>query len=387
MTGVLDQEPRPFFSPPRVVVGRGAVERTGALLVDLGVREGTAMLVTDATLARLGLAGRVGSALTSAGFEVRVYSDIEGEPTEESAGAAVEAARGLGPAAVVGVGGGSALDVAKLVAVLLTNEGPLGEYLDGRPFSTPPAPLVLLPTTAGTGAESSRNAVLSRRGFKAFLGSPHLVPAAAVLDPELTLSLPPNITAWTGMDALSHCVEALLSTTSTLLTDAVAVRGIQIVRRHLEVACARGGDLSTRAQMQVAAFLGGQALNAGMVLGHSIAYTLANRLHLPHGLSCALALHHTVAYNAAAAPDRVGLIAGALGVAEEGAAVAALRDLGSSVGIPSAWSSVGLERGDIPILVDECLTRYPRPNNPRPLERRPLLALYEAAWEGGCAFG
>lgn len=383
----MNHEPRLFFSPPRVLVGPGAVGRTGTLARDLGVREGTALVVTDATLARLGVAGRVRSALTSAGFDVMVFGDIEGEPTEESAGAAVEAARRLRPAVVVGLGGGSALDVAKLAAVLLTNEGPLAAYLDGRPFEASPAPLILIPTTAGTGAESSRNAVLSRRGFKTFLGSPHLVPAAAVLDPELTISLPPNITAWTGMDALSHCVEALLSTTSTLLTDAVAIRGIQIVCRHLAAACARGEDLAVRAQMQVAAFLGGQALNAGMVMGHSIAYTLANRLHLPHGLSCALALHHTVAYNAAAAPERIGLIAGALGVAEDGAAVVAvLRDLGSAVGIPSAWSSVGLDRADIPELVDECMARYPRPNNPRPLERESLLALYEAAWEGGCAY-
>lgn len=383
----MNHEPRLFFSPPRVLVGPGAVGRTGTLARDLGVREGTALLVTDATLARLGMAERARSALASAGLDAAVLSDIEGEPTEESAGTAVEAARRLRPAAVVGLGGGSALDVAKLAAVLLTNEGPLGEYLDGRQFMVPPAPLILLPTTAGTGAESSRNAVLSRGGFKAFLGSPHLVPAAAVLDPELTISLPPQITAWTGMDALSHCVEALLSTTGSALTDAAAVRGIQIVREHLQAACTRGEDLAVRAQMQVAAFLGGFALNAGMVLGHSIAYTLANRLHLPHGLSCALALHHTVAYNAAAAPQKTRLVAGALGVAGDGAAVAAaLRDLGSSVGIPPAWSSVGLDRADIPELVGECMARYPRPNNPRPLEREPLLALYAAAWEGGCTF-
>ncbi len=379
-------EPRPFFATPRVVMGRGAIREAGPVLKDLGVVEGTVFFVTDATLAKLGLATRVQEILTTAGFESVLFSDITGEPTEDIATAVVSAARRVRPTAVLGVGGGSALDMAKLAAVMVTNPGKVAEYFGAKVFVDPPVPLVLVPTTAGTGAESSRNAVVTRQRYKAFLSSRHLVPAAAILDPELTLSLPPNVTAWTGMDALSHCMEAMLSTWSTPLTDAVAVRGIQVIREHLPIAHRDGTNLAARAQMQVGAFLGGFALNAGMVVGHSIAYTLANRLHLAHGLSCALALPYCIAYNAGAAAEKVTLLARALGV-DGGAAVVVreVRRIASSVGIPEAWRTLGLGRDDLPALVDECLSRYPRANNPKPLDHESLLRLYQAAWEGGDA--
>ncbi len=376
-------EPRPFFATPWVVMGRGAVKEVGTLLKDLGAIDGTVAVITDATLAKLGLATRVQENLSTAGIESVLYSDIAGEPTEEVGVSVVGVARRVKPKAVVGIGGGSALDMAKLAAIMVTNAGAVADFFGGKVLANPPVPLVLIPTTAGTGAESSRNAVLSRHGQKAFLSSRHLVPAAAILDPELTLSLPPNVTAWTGMDALSHCVEALLSTSSTPLTDAVAVRGIQLIREYLPLAHREGANLQARAQMQVGAFLGGYALNGGMVVGHSIAYTLANRLHLAHGLTCALALPHAIAYNAAAAPERVTVLARALGV--DGGAPAVVREvrrLGASVGIPAAWQALGLAREDLPALVDECLTKYPRPNNPRPLDPNSLLRLYEAAWAG-----
>ncbi len=366
-------------------MGRGAITEASPLLTELGIG-GTVLLVTDATLAKLGLATRVQGILTSGGFESALFSDITGEPTEEVATAIINAARHVRPTAVLGVGGGSALDMAKLAAVMVTNDGVVSDYLGGKVFQTPPVPFVLAPTTAGTGAESSRNAVLSRYGQKAFLSSRYLVPTAALLDPELTLSLPPHVTAWTGMDALSHCMEAVLSTWATPLTDAVAVRGIQLIREYLSVAHGEGTNLAARAQMQVGAFLGGFALNAGMVVGHSIAYTLANRLHLAHGLSCALALPYAIAYNASAAPDKVTVLARAFGVEDGASAVAReVHRLGTSIGIPEAWRTLGLTHEDLPALVDECVSRYPRPNNPRPLTHDSLLRLYQAAWDGSDA--
>lgn len=379
----LTTEPRYFFTTPRVLIGPGATAQVGQFLRSLGASVGTALLVTDVTLARLGVAARVGDLLASSGVEVVPYIEVDGEPTEDVADAVTSAARRSNAAAIVGLGGGSALDMAKLAAVMVTNPGRVADYFSGASFDTPPVPSVLLPTTAGTGAESSRYAVVSRGGYKASLGGPYLVPTGTVLDPELTLSLPPQITAWTGMDALSHCLESMLSTFSTPLTDAAAYRGAQLVRRYLPVAHHDSANLAARAQMQVAAFLGGLALNGAMVIGHSIAYTLARRLHLSHGLSCALALPHCIAYNADAAPDRVALIGQALGIDGEGAAVVReIAGLAASVGIPQAWQQLGLSRDDLPALVEECLTRYPRPNNPRPVERASLLRLYETAWEG-----
>lgn len=379
----MSAEARPFFATPRVIMGQGAVKDVGRLVSELGGRGGTVMVVTDTTLAKLGLANRIRGALSEEGLESALFSEIAGEPTEDIATAVVNATRAVRPKAVVGAGGGSALDMAKLAAVLVTNSGTVAEYFAGKGFASPPIPLVLIPTTAGTGAESSRNAVVTRKGQKAFLGSPYLVPTAAILDPELTLSLPPNVTAWTGMDALSHCMEGILSTWATPLTDAIAVRGIQLIREHLPRVYREGSNLSARSQMQVAAFLGGFALNAGMVVGHSIAYTLANRLHLGHGLSCALALSPTIAYNTTAAPEKIALLAKALSIKGNGEAVVReVRGLGTSVGIPEAWQSLGLKRDDLPALVEECMTQYPRPNNPKPVDRDSLLRLYQGAWEG-----
>lgn len=375
--------PQPLYGPSSVTMGQGALEHLAGVLHGLGVAPGRALVVTDATLARLGLATRVMDLLTAAGFEGSVFSEITGEPTDDVAEAVAVRARQVRPAAVVGIGGGSALDMAKLAAVAPTNPGAMVEYFSGRAFSAPPVPLVLIPTTAGTGAEASRNAVITRGGVKVFTGGPVLVARAAILDPDLTVSLPPAVTAWTGMDALSHCLEAMLSTNATPLTDAVAARGMHLIREFLPRAYADGTDLAARAQMLVAAFLGGLSLNAGMVLGHSIAYTLANRLHLAHGLSCALALPACIAYNAGAAAGPVRDVARALGVPEEPEAVVGdVLRLAADVGIPTAWRDVGASAADLPAMVDECLARYPRPNNPRPLERDALLSLYQRAWAG-----
>jgi alcohol dehydrogenase class IV len=381
MSAMPASVPQVLYGPSSVTVGRGALAHLGQVLAGVGVAAGRVLVVTDVTLTRLGLATRVLDLLTSARFEASVFSEITGEPTDAVADAVAARARQVRPDAVVGIGGGSALDMAKLAAAAPTNPGPMVEYFAGRPFTAPPVPLVLVPTTAGTGAEASRNAVITRGGVKVFTGGPHLVARAAILDPELTVSLPPAVTAWTGMDAMSHCLEAMLSTNATPLTDAVAAQGLQLIRTFLPRAYADGADVAARAQMLVAAFLGGVSLNAGMVLGHSIAYTLANRLHLAHGLSCALALPACIAYNAAAAALRG--IARALGVPEEPAAVLGdVLRLEAAVGIATAWRDVGVRAADLPAMVDECLARYPRPNNPRPLERDALLRLYERAWAG-----
>ncbi len=375
--------PRPFFAPPRVLFGSGAVGEAGQVLKDLGVQEGKVFVVTDVTVSGLGLSRRLAEVLEAAGYTTTEFSEIRGEPSVEVAESVVRAARAEEPAAVVGIGGGSALDMAKLAAVFLTNEGSVADALQAPRFTRPPRPLVLIPTTAGTGAEASRNAVVIREGRKAFLGSPHLVPSAAILDPELTLTLPREVTAYTGMDALSHCIEALLSTNGTALTDAIAFQGIQIVQAYLPRATQDGSDLEARGQMLVAAYLGGLALNAGMVVGHSIAYTLANRLGIPHGLSCALALPYAMEYNASHAEERLSGIARAFGVEPRPQeAVRAVRALSATVGIPLAWKNLGLAHDVLPELVEECLSVYPRPNNPRPLDRPSLLRLYEAAWNG-----
>ena len=394
---VLFDQPRAFRGPSRIWFGGRASQHIQDCVQELGIRAGPALLVTDAVVDRLNLAGGVAEGLAGAGFELHRFAEIPGEPSVEVADQAVALARRFAPSLVVGVGGGSVLDVAKFSAAMTRNPGSVLDYthLVGKRFAEAAVPTVLVPTTAGTGAEASQNAVVTAGARKAFANNhPQLLAAGVLLDPVLTYSLPPAVTAHTGLDALSHCLEGTLSTNATALTDAVAAQGTALIFGALRRACAartrpgagvgeplESSDPEARAQMLLAAYLGGLTLNAGMVLGHSIAYTLANRLHLPHGLSCAIALPYTLAYNRGAAPHRLAALDHAAGVAG-GDIVAETERLCRDVGIPVSVRSLGLERDRLPELVEECVTQYPRPNNPRPLDRQALLALYDAMWEG-----
>ena len=380
----LFELPRAFRCPSRVWFGAHAVARIGECIQELGLRPAPALLVTDAVVDKLGLARDVAAGLTGAGCEVHRYADIPGEPSVEVADRAAAVARRISPALVVGVGGGSVMDVAKLSAALVRNPGSALDYTHvvGRRFTEAAIPTILVPTTAGTGAEASQNAVVTTGTRKAFANNhPQLLAAGAILDPALTHSLPATVTAHTGLDALSHCMEGMLSTNATALTDQVAVRGIGLIFAALRPACGPNPRPEVRAQMLLAAYLGGLTLNAGMVLGHSIAYTIANRLHLPHGLSCAMALPYTLAYNREAARDRLAGLSGAAGLDGQDI-VAAVGRLCRDVGIPDSLRSLGLERDRIRELVDECLEQYPRPNNPLPLARDVLVSLYTALWDG-----
>ncbi len=384
----LFDQPRAFRGPSRVWFGAHASERIQECIQELGIRPGRALLVTDAVVDRLHLASKVADGLAAAGFDIHRYAEIPGEPTVEVADGAAAVARRISPSLVVGVGGGSVLDVAKLSAALVRNPGSVLEYttVGGKRFAESAVATILVPTTAGTGAEASQNAVVTTGTRKASASNhPQLLAAGVILDPLLTHSLPPAVTAHTGLDALSHCMEGTLSTNATALTDVMAANGTALIFGALRRAYASGGnaggDGEARAHMVLAAYMGGLTLNAGMVLGHSIAYTLANRLHLPHGLSCAIALPYTLAYNRDAAQERLRALARAAGSEGEDV-VAHVERLCRAVGIPDSVRSLGLERDRLPELVDECIEQYPRPNNPRPLAREPLLSLYGAMWDG-----
>jgi alcohol dehydrogenase class IV len=381
---VMHDVPRPFRTPSRVWYGDGAAGSVFECAQELGIAPGPVLLVTDAVVDRLGLARGIAGALETAGFNLHHYNDIPGEPSAEVADRAAEVARRLGPLLVVAVGGGSVIDVAKLSAALARNPGKAVDYthLVGRKFVEPAVPTILVPTTAGTGAETSQNAVVTVGSRKAFANKhPQLLASGIILDPLLTHSLPASVTAHTGLDALSHCVEAVLSTNAGALSDLAALQGIATIVRSLPRAYASGDDAEARAEMLLGAFMGGLALNAGMVLGHSLAYTIANRLHLSHGLTCALALPYAMAYNREAAAARLGRI-GEAGGWDSGDPVARTQSLCHDLGIPEALRGLGLGREALPDLVAECLEFYPRPNNPRPLEAEPLLSLYTAMWEG-----
>lgn len=293
-----------FSTAAAIVFGRGEVARVGELARPLGTR---ALLVRDGDhLERAGTLPRVAGSLGAAGIaftEVRV----RGEPDVEAVEAAVELARAARPDLVIGLGGGSTLDLAKAVAGLVPQPGTLLDHLEvvgrGLPLAAAPLPVVAIPTTAGTGAEVTRNAVITvpERRFKASLRSPRLVPRLALVDPALTDGVPPDVTAATGLDALTQLIEPYVSCRAQPLTDSLALTGIRLVAGALERAFQNGADTAARDDLALAALLGGIALaNAGLGAVHGFAAPLGASFPVPHGVACAALLPHVMRANVAA---------------------------------------------------------------------------------------
>lgn len=372
---------RAIVLPRLLVTGDDCVEQLGESLRQLGVSPGPVLLVADSVLSELGMAARVERILAASGYPATVQGQIAGEPDLAGAEAVVGAVRSARYGAVVGLGGGSALDPAKLAAGLATNEGPVLEYLRGRQLARESLPLALIPTTAGTGAEASKNTIVTHEGRKFVVSSPFLCPALALLDPKLTLTCPPGVTAATGMDALAHAVEATLSTWATPFTTMNALTATRILGRWLPVVRRDGADLEARRAMLHAAHLAGLAINASTLLGHSIAYTIATRAHLPHGVTTAMALPYCVAYNAAGAAPQVAMLAAELGTEPDSLAIW-LRDLSLQMGMPRSLREVGIEEPELAGMVEQCLTTYPRPNNPVLFVESRLLALLRHFLDG-----
>ena len=245
-------------------------------------------------------------ALARAGASAVVFS-ISGEPSIEDVTRGLECARAAACDTVIGFGGGSVLDTAKAIAGLLTNEGEIFDYLEvigrGRALIRPAAPCIAIPTTAGTGSEVTRNAVLSSalHRVKVSLRSPHLLPRIALIDPELTYDLPPSITAATGLDALTQLIEPFVSSRANPLTDAFCREGMQRAARSLQRAVEQGSDAGARENMCIASLLGGLALaNAGLGAVHGLAAPIGGSFHAPHGAVCAALLPHVIDTNLAA---------------------------------------------------------------------------------------
>jgi alcohol dehydrogenase class IV len=293
-----------FATAREIVFGAGAVRTLPERVRPHGA---SVLVVTGGDPAR---AASVLESMNEAGLAVTIWPTA-GEPTIEDARAAVSEAHEERVEVIVGIGGGSAIDLAKAVAVLATNAGDPLDYLEmvggGRPVVEAPLPTMAVPTTAGAGAEVTRNAVLLSRehGVKASLRSPLMLPRLALVDPELTLSLPPDVTAATGMDALAQLLEPYVSVRANPVSDAICLDGLPRVARSLARAWRDGRDLEARAEMSLAALYGGLALaNAGLGAVHGFAAVLGGRFDAPHGAVCAALLPGVVRANAAALADR-----------------------------------------------------------------------------------
>jgi alcohol dehydrogenase class IV len=384
MTSTTDHPLRPFVGPGRVLAGPGASARAADELRAIGVetKAGAVLVVADAVVLDLGLAGPALESLEAGGYDVIVGPGVAREPAPDTVETLLAAAEGRPVSAVLAIGGGSAIDAAKLVAVGRTNNLPLTQGLPATAELRAGAVLSAIPTTAGTGAEATAVAMLWHECRKRIFVHERLVPRHAILDPDLLAGLPAPIMAASGLDAISHAVESLLSTFRTPLTSARSLTALGRLVPALPVAH-REGDPQALEDLLLGAHEAGLALNASVVVGHSLAYAIAARTGLSHGVTCAMALPYCLAYCRPACEHEIARLGTAFGVDEDAAEVFnALLELTASLEIPLSLAAVGIGRDELPAMAADCLERYPRPNNPVPLSEAPLTELLDAFHEG-----
>ncbi len=376
-----------LLQPPRIVFGAGCAETVVGDLVASG--RGRVLIVTSSPL--LDLVHPLVAALGQANVVVSVYAEIDAEPSLELFGKVRAAARAFAPDAVVGIGGGSAMDVAKLVAAMHDSAQDVHIAFGIDLLEPRRTYLACLPTTAGTGSEVSPNAILfdPEQRLKRGIISPYLVPDAAYVDPGLTLGLPSALTAATGLDALTHCIEAYANRYAHPMVDVYALEGIRLIGANLTRAVEDGSDVEARTALAMGSLYGGLCLSpVNTAAVHALAYPLGGEFHVPHGISNAVLLPHVLAFNLPAAPDRYAQVARALGAAEgasDGATAQAglerLQALCRQCSIPLTLTELGIPAGAIPGMAVSAMqvTRLLK-NNLRDLTAADAETIYRSAW-------
>jgi 4-hydroxybutyrate dehydrogenase len=375
--------------PTRILFGNGATGDLGKEARNLGI--GRALVVSDPGVTRAGLLGPVEQALASAGIAFTRFDQISTNPSEAEARAAAQAYKEGRADGVVAVGGGAALDVAKVVRVLTSETLPLEELDDAiggdAKMRANFPPMIAVPTTAGTGSEVGRSGVVTvaKSGRKTVIFHPKLIPNVAVLDPRMTESLPANITAATGFDALTHCIEAFLSKGDHPMADAIALKGIVLCGKYLERAVKSPHDLDARGAMLKAAMMGAVAFQKGLGVCHSLAHPLGAEHNLHHGLANALCLPAVLDFNRSAVQARIAEVARALGVrgADEDTlafeCAGAVRALRHKLGLPEGLRSAGINEQHIPKLAKLAFEDACHRSNPRQASEQDIEQLYRVS--------
>lgn len=379
--------PFTFNTVPSLIFGSGSIARIGEIAAQhLGPR---IAIVTDSGLVKAGLLEKALHALEEAGVAVDVFDGVVADPPEAVVLEAVARAQAFEARAVIGFGGGSSIDVAKLVALLAASDEVLSEIYGVGVAKGPRLPLLAVPTTAGTGSEVTPISIVTTGAHeKKGVVSPLIIPDIALLDPDLTLNLPPHVTAATGIDAMVHAIEAYTSASANNnpVSKALAKEALQLLGRNIERAVHHGQDGEARAAMLLGSMLAGQAFaNSPVAAVHALAYPIGGHFGVPHGLSNALVLPHVLRFNASACEtDYAELVPHAfpeIANASAHAFVEALAALCTKVGLQPRLRDVGIPQDALPMLAEDAMkqTRL-LVNNPRPLRLDDARAIYEAAW-------
>lgn len=386
------QKAFPFSLPTQIDYGPGVAREAARHVTRFGTH---AAIVTDPGVAACGLVGPLEHDLRSSGVDVTVVPGVEPNPRVETVDAIAAAVVACGADVIVGLGGGSALDSAKAAAAVVSYGGSILDYEGLEAVPGPCTPVVAVPTTAGTGSEVTFWAIVTdvRRHYKMAVGSWHIAPRIALVDPLLTLTLPPAITAATGADALTHAIEAYTSRCSNPISDALALYAIELIGGSIERATTDGGNVQARCAMMLGSLLAGIAFgNADTAAVHAMAEALGGALDVGHGVANAIFLPYVVSHNAAAVPDKMARIGQAMsrrGAAVEPVAafdpsaaadetVAALHALMRRLAIPTL-REVGVAEAHLPELVRIAMMNTGNPDNPVPMEDADYEALFRAA--------
>jgi len=375
-----------FETVGKLIFGIGIYKKLPEILKNLGVT--APLVVTDKGIIKAGLIDKIKEPLADTSSTIIIYDKVVTEPTIESMEAVKDFVREHNCDGVIGVGGGSSMDTAKIAALMKNNPGNVVDYINQR-FEKPRLPLILIPTTAGTGAEVTGDIVFSIAQEKKWFSTSKALADIALVDPVLTVSMPPRITASTGLDALCHAIEALMTTYSNPLTDMMALKAAEWVIKHIERAYTQGKDIVARYYMSLAATTAGIVnQNAPATLPHSVGYTLAHRYNLPHGISCAIPLPYCMRYNLPMCVDKFAVIASVFGITSDTKreialrAIEEIRKLIASLDLPTSLKDLGVPKELLPTLARELIEKYPRPHNICKIDLKKAEDLYMRMWEG-----
>jgi alcohol dehydrogenase class IV len=379
-----------FRMTKRILFGVGCVEKVGQEAQLLKAKK--IFIVTDPGIIQSSLLQLIEKTLNAVNLPFATFDGVESDPRIEVVEKCVEAAKREGIDIIIGFGGGSSLDIAKVTSVMITNPGKIDGFFGIDLVPNPGIPVILVPTTAGTGSEVTPIAILSdtKEKLKKGIVSPYLFPEVAILDPKLTLGLPPSVTASTGMDALTHAIEAYCSVNATDLTDLLAFRAMELISKNLRMAYANGDNLVARSNMLEGSLLAGMAFaNAGVGAVHAFAYPLGGEFHIPHGLSNTLMLPYVMRYNILGCPYKFAQMAQAFGEKVEGlseldgaeTSVKFVERLSDDLRVPRRLSDVGIPENAIPRLAEAAMkvTRL-LVNNPRKIALEDGINIYNSAY-------
>lgn len=370
---------------PQVKIGPGVIKELPATLLPLGISK--VMVVTDQGIIKVGIYDKVKKILEEGGLTVVLEDEVKPDPSIQLVDAIAAKARTAGVQGIIGLGGGSSIDSAKVAAALTGNEGSIREYLGVGILPKPGLPIFAIPTTAGTGSEVTYLSILSdleletKKGF----GSPYIMPKVAFLDPELTVGLPPQITAPTGMDALCHCVEAYTSANANYFSDPLAIKAIELIGANIREAYNNGANLEARENMLLGSLLAGLAFaNAGVTAVHAFAYPLGGMFHVPHGMANSLMLPTIIKFNAPAMKDRFGHVAELL-TGRKGAdwqvCIAEIEKLSSDLNLPKNLKAIDIPESAIkPMSISVMDQTRLLVNNPREVTQQDAFDIYTEAY-------